>query len=168
MTAVIVSPPAALDDPKAGIMSAQEAIEVTRAERMAASWRGTRLEGLLWAARSLRRDGSGEANQSGVFWACGKMQSSFASIVSSATSRGSAITIAASRLRAKPRMYAALYAALRRLHLRHRTVCQDSRFCVAGRCEGRHRGGSCNPNDDTARSRPKPITTKRDVPDDAV
>jgi len=35
VTAVIVSLPAALDDPKAGIMAAQEAIEVTRAERMA-------------------------------------------------------------------------------------------------------------------------------------
>lgn len=34
-------------------MSAQEAIEVTRAERVAASWRGTRLEGLLWAALSV-------------------------------------------------------------------------------------------------------------------
>jgi len=52
VTAVIVSPSAALDDPKAGIMFAQEAIEATRAERMA-SWRGTRLEGLLWAALSV-------------------------------------------------------------------------------------------------------------------
>ena len=33
-------------------MFAQEAIEATRAERMA-SWRGTRLEGLLWAALSV-------------------------------------------------------------------------------------------------------------------
>jgi drug/metabolite transporter (DMT)-like permease len=33
-------------------MAAQEAIEVTRAERVA-SWRGTRLEGLLWAALSI-------------------------------------------------------------------------------------------------------------------